>query len=66
MDACVNCGAEIVWMVTMNAWIHQDTGLAACRTHRRQGCLTIFAGREVLAAPTRQSPLRRLRRRFDG
>jgi hypothetical protein len=53
MNVCANCGKDIVWMGTLNAWIHWITGLTACDV-RRPVLATIFGRSGVRATPSRR------------
>lgn len=50
VNVCANCSGDIMWMDTLRAWIHRNTGQKICDTHRLGGILTIF-GRDRRASP---------------
>lgn len=53
-SVCANCELKIIWMETLNTWIHSDTGRAACGILRSRVLVAIAGRREVRAAPLRR------------
>lgn len=55
---CANCGTSILWMGTLNAWIHASTGHGACKTREHGGhcrrILTSICGRGEVAFPSQR------------
>jgi hypothetical protein len=54
VNVCVRCGAGIMWMDTLNAWIHWATGSVTCDIHRPRVFATISGRREMRATPSRR------------
>jgi hypothetical protein len=56
---CVNCGDAIMWMNTLDAWIHANTGQKSCLIHRKARLVKMSGRRDLLAAPLRRPASKR-------
>jgi hypothetical protein len=54
VNVCANCNEGIMWMHTLNAWIHRSTGRITCDVHRPGRLVAISGRREMRATPSRR------------